>query len=109
MGKWLADGNAKKEGSLIEECYRHGVPIFVPAFSDCSAGFGLVKHQVKRTARSPQSLAMRAFKVCLFNQYCNQVLEQVYADSLKYNMVAQCQKLRNLNQYFQFNPATMNI
>lgn len=48
MGKWLADGNAKKEGSLIEECYRHGVPIFVPAFSDCSAGFGLVKHQVSR-------------------------------------------------------------
>ena len=53
--------------------------------------------------------ALRSFKVCLFNQYCNQVLEQVYADSLKYNMVAQCQKLRNLNQYFQFNPATMNI
>jgi len=48
MGKWLADGNAKKEGSLIEECYHHGVPIFVPAFADCSAGFGLVKHQVER-------------------------------------------------------------
>lgn len=48
MGKWLADGNAKKEGSLIQECYEHGVPIFVPAFSDCSAGFGLVRHQVER-------------------------------------------------------------
>ena len=24
------------------------VPIFCPAFSDCSAGFGLVKHQVER-------------------------------------------------------------
>jgi deoxyhypusine synthase len=24
------------------------VPIFVPAFSDCSAGFGFVKHQVER-------------------------------------------------------------
>jgi deoxyhypusine synthase len=48
MGKWLAEGNAKKPDSLVETCYREGVPIFVPAFSDCSAGFGLVKHQVER-------------------------------------------------------------
>lgn len=48
IGKWLADGNAKKEGSLIQTAYEKGVPIFVPAFSDCSAGFGLVKHQVER-------------------------------------------------------------
>jgi deoxyhypusine synthase len=48
MGKWLADGNAKKQGSLVQDCYEHGVPIFCPAFSDCSAGFGLVKHQVER-------------------------------------------------------------
>lgn len=47
MGKWLKAGNAKKSGSLIETCYDHNVPIFVPAFSDCSAGFGLVKHQVE--------------------------------------------------------------
>ncbi|MGJ8562459.1 MAG: 1,9-bis(guanidino)-5-aza-nonane synthase [Alphaproteobacteria bacterium] len=46
MGKWLKT-NAKKKGSLIETCYDHNVPIFVPAFSDCSAGFGLVKHQVE--------------------------------------------------------------
>jgi deoxyhypusine synthase len=48
MGKWLAAGNARKPDSLVETCYREGVPIFVPAFSDCSAGFGLVKHQVER-------------------------------------------------------------
>ena len=48
MGKWLADGHAKKPDSLVETCWREGVPIFVPAFSDCSAGFGLVKHQVER-------------------------------------------------------------
>jgi len=46
MGRWLKD-NAVKKGSLIETCYDHNVPIFVPAFSDCSAGFGLVKHQVE--------------------------------------------------------------
>jgi deoxyhypusine synthase len=48
IGKWLAAGNAKKQGSLIQEAYEKGVPIFCPAFSDCSAGFGLVKHQVER-------------------------------------------------------------
>ncbi len=46
MGKWLK-ANAVKKDSLIETCYDHNVPIFVPAFSDCSAGFGLVKHQVE--------------------------------------------------------------
>jgi hypothetical protein len=51
MGKWLADGNAKKEGSMIETAYREGVPIFCPAFTDSSAGFGLVKHQVERLDR----------------------------------------------------------
>jgi deoxyhypusine synthase len=50
MGKWLVDGNAKKPGSLVEEAYRAGVPIFCPAFTDSSAGFGLVKHQVERLA-----------------------------------------------------------
>ncbi len=46
MGKWLKS-NAVKTNSLIETCFDHDVPIFVPAFSDCSAGFGLVKHQVE--------------------------------------------------------------
>jgi deoxyhypusine synthase len=46
IGKWLKKNSVKK-GSLIETCYDHNVPIFVPAFSDCSAGFGLVKHQVE--------------------------------------------------------------
>ena len=48
MGKWLAEGNAKKEGSLIQTAYEKDVPIFCPAFTDSSAGFGLVKHQVER-------------------------------------------------------------
>ena len=45
MGKYLVE-NGKKENSLVKLAYEHDVPIFVPAFSDCSAGFGLVKHQV---------------------------------------------------------------
>jgi len=47
IGKWLSK-NSKKKNSLIQTCYEHNVPIFVPAFSDCSAGFGLVMHQVER-------------------------------------------------------------
>ncbi len=46
MGKYLKK-NAKKKESLIELCYDHNVPIFCPAFTDSSAGFGLVLHQVK--------------------------------------------------------------
>ena len=46
MGKFLKD-NSKKKDSLIETCYDLGVPIFCPAFTDSSAGFGLVLHQVK--------------------------------------------------------------
>ncbi|MDR1197554.1 MAG: deoxyhypusine synthase [Prevotellaceae bacterium] len=46
-GKWLVK-NSKKQDSLIQACYENNVPIFVPAFSDCSAGFGLVMHQAER-------------------------------------------------------------
>jgi len=46
MGKYLKK-NAKKKDSLIELAYDHNVPIFCPAFTDSSAGFGLVLHQVK--------------------------------------------------------------
>jgi len=46
MGKYLIK-NAKKKDSLVELAYKHNVPIFCPAFSDSSAGFGLVVHQVE--------------------------------------------------------------
>jgi deoxyhypusine synthase len=46
MGKYLKKHSKKKE-SLIELAYDHNVPIFCPAFTDSSAGFGLVLHQVK--------------------------------------------------------------
>lgn len=49
MGRFL-DENGLGEDSVIRECYRKQVPIFVPAFSDCSAGFGLVHHQYHRGA-----------------------------------------------------------
>lgn len=44
MGKYLVDNN-KGEDSIIRTAYEMGIPIFCPAFSDSSAGFGLVHHQ----------------------------------------------------------------
>ena len=46
MGKYLVD-KAKKKDSLVQAAYENDVPIFCPAFSDSSAGFGLVKHQAE--------------------------------------------------------------
>jgi deoxyhypusine synthase len=46
FGKYLSDnGGPKVDDSVIWACYKKNVPIFVPAFSDCSAGFGFVVHQ----------------------------------------------------------------
>jgi deoxyhypusine synthase len=47
MGKYLAK-NGKNKESIVLACHQAGVPIFCPAFSDCSAGFGLVLHQWER-------------------------------------------------------------
>jgi deoxyhypusine synthase len=47
MGRYLVNNNAKKTDSLVQTAYENDVPIFCPAFSDSSAGFGLVKHQVE--------------------------------------------------------------
>ena len=46
MGKYLKKNSVKKD-SLIETAYENNVPIFCPAFTDSSAGFGLVIHQEK--------------------------------------------------------------
>ena len=48
MGKYLDEnGGPKVNDSVIYAAFKKNVPIFVPAFSDCSAGFGFVVHQTK--------------------------------------------------------------
>ncbi len=44
MGRYLTR-HSKKKDSLVQVCFENNVPIFCPAFTDSSAGFGLVKHQ----------------------------------------------------------------
>lgn len=50
MGRWLdSNGGVKGDGvSVVHTAYKKGVPIYVPAFSDCSAGFGMIQHQKAR-------------------------------------------------------------
>lgn len=44
MGRYLVE-KGKGADSVVRSAYENGVPIFCPAFSDSSAGFGLVYHQ----------------------------------------------------------------
>src|SRR5262245_66199192 len=54
MGRHLDDGAAKAE-SIVQAAYRHGVPIFCPAFSDCSAGLGIVAPYHERRGQAKTS------------------------------------------------------
>ncbi len=47
MGAYLVANHPKNE-SVVKTCYQKRVPIFCPAFSDCSAGFGIVLHQTEK-------------------------------------------------------------
>jgi deoxyhypusine synthase len=61
LGKYLKK-NAKKKGSLIEVAYENGVPIFCPAFTDSSAGFGLVMHQEQNPNKHITIDSIREFR-----------------------------------------------
>ena len=61
IGKYLKS-NAKKKGSLIEMAYDNNVPIFCPAFTDSSAGFGLVMHQERNPKNHITIDSIREFR-----------------------------------------------
>jgi len=61
IGKYLKT-NSKKKGSLIETAYDNNVPIFCPAFTDSSAGFGLVMHQEKNPKKCMTIDSIREFR-----------------------------------------------
>ena len=60
MGAYLVrEGKTPQAGgvdSVILAAYEKNVPIFVPAFSDCSAGFGFVAHQHARQGKPMVSI-----------------------------------------------------
>ena len=61
IGKFLKDNSVKKD-SLIETAYDKNVPIFCPAFTDSSAGFGLVIHQEKNPKKHITIDSIREFR-----------------------------------------------
>ena len=61
IGKYLKS-NAKKKNSLIEVAYDNKVPIFCPAFTDSSAGFGLVMHQERNPKKHMTIDSIREFR-----------------------------------------------
>jgi deoxyhypusine synthase len=61
LGKYLK-ANGKKKDSLIETAYDNNVPIFCPAFTDSSAGFGLVMHQEQNPDKHMTIDSIREFR-----------------------------------------------
>jgi deoxyhypusine synthase len=61
LGRYLKK-NAKKKNSLIETAYDNNVPIFCPAFTDSSAGFGLVMHQEQNPKKHITIDSIREFR-----------------------------------------------
>lgn len=51
MGKYLEREGKNYSDSIVYNAYKKEVPLFCPAFSDSSAGFGLVLHQVQKKDR----------------------------------------------------------
>lgn len=61
LGRYLTS-HAVKKNSLVQTCFEMEVPIFCPAFSDSSAGFGLVKHQWEKPDRHVSIDSVRDFR-----------------------------------------------
>jgi deoxyhypusine synthase len=61
MGIYL-EKHYPKSKSVILESYRHDIPIFVPALSDSSAGFGLIFHQQQNPNRHVAIDSIQDFK-----------------------------------------------
>jgi Deoxyhypusine synthase len=61
MGRYLDEKHPNVD-SIVLEAYRRDIPIFVPAFSDCSAGFGLVMHQIKHPDQHVTIDSVRDFR-----------------------------------------------
>jgi deoxyhypusine synthase len=61
MGGYLLK-HGKTDDSIVLEAYKQEVPIFCPAFSDCSAGFGFVAHIHGRLAAGQPAVGIDSAK-----------------------------------------------
>lgn len=61
MGEYLVKRNIGKD-SVVRLAHEKGIPIFVPAFSDCSAGFGLIFHQWEKENSNKDKVSIDSVK-----------------------------------------------
>lgn len=61
MGRYLDEYYSAAE-SIVLAAYRRAIPIFIPAFSDCSAGFGLISHQLSKGDRHVSIDSVKDFR-----------------------------------------------
>ncbi|CAN5840350.1 deoxyhypusine synthase [soil metagenome] len=61
MGAYLDRKHGKNE-SIVKTCFQKRIPIFCPAFSDCSAGFGIVLHQTEKLEQGLPMVAIDSGK-----------------------------------------------
>lgn len=66
MGKYLEKEGKNIKDSIVYNAYKFNVPLFVPAFSDSSAGFGLVLHQVQKKENSLSIDSVKDFRELTF-------------------------------------------
>ena len=59
LGRYLSV-NGKDHSGFVEACFDKAIPVFVPAFQDCSAGFGFVEHQHARLGRGEPMVTLDA-------------------------------------------------
>ena len=71
LGKYLDKNGVKGDGrSIVHAAYKKGVPIFLPAPADCSAGFGIIQHQMRRMKAGERTMftldaARDFYELCL--------------------------------------------
>ena len=61
MGAYLQK-KGKNKSSIVLRAFEQDVPIFCPAFSDCSAGFGLVEHQFENLKKGKPTVSIDSAK-----------------------------------------------
>ena len=62
MGRYLSEQSQQHKESLVQLAYENDVPVFCPAFTDSSAGFGLVLHQLKNPEKHLTLDSIRDFR-----------------------------------------------
>jgi deoxyhypusine synthase len=64
LGEYIDNSHSTgdKEGSIVWNCWKHRVPIFIPALNDSSIGLGITQHYVKYLQKGLTPLSIDAIQ-----------------------------------------------